>query len=97
MTVGAARTIWKYPLKIAGRQEILMPIGSVILHVRDQDDAPCLWVYVYPNAALVPRTFVIYGTGHGIVGDVCADDYVGTVHCNDGTLVWHIFEPGHGY
>ena len=74
-----------------------MPAGGVILHVCEQDDVPCLWVLVHPAAAFVPRTFMVYGTGHEIVGDIRHSDYIGTVHCKDGTLVWHIFAPGHGY
>lgn len=66
---------------------IRMPRDAKILHFGiDPRGVVCLWALVIPNAQMVNRTFVLFGTGHaGIrsfmeyVGTVKVDAYM--VHC----------------
>lgn len=89
--------IYKYPLRIDGRQSISMPVGSKILCVQLQYGQPTLWVLV-PDCddAVEARQFAVYGTGEMIVGN--SGDYLGTVQIatpgsNGGyVFVWHVFE-----
>jgi hypothetical protein len=82
-------TIWKLVLSIDDEVTMNMPVGAVVLGAHDQHGQVCIWALVDPYAQLVPRTFLIRGTGHpvGRVGR-----FVGTVIMESGDLVWHIFE-----
>ena len=83
--------IFKYELRIADRQFVMMPKGAEILHVHEQNDAVCLWALVNPSHANEERCFEVYGTGHLIHSGMGVDrKYLGTAHC--GVYVWHVFE-----
>jgi hypothetical protein len=86
-------TIYKYPLKITGTQQIELPINAVLLTVQMQGETLCLWAKVEERNTVDDRTIEIFGTGHPI--DNYARSYIGTVQeeCGaDGVLVWHVFE-----
>jgi len=81
------RTIWKFPLAIAGAQTVCMPAGAKILSVHMQDGVPCVWAIVDPDAPQRAVTFRMFGTGHGLPAAGMA--FVGTVP--DRAFVWHVF------
>lgn len=85
--------IYKYPFPdFTGNQfDVLLPIGAKVLCVQVQNLKPCIWALVDTDAAHEPRRFTFYGTGHQC--DENPDDYVGTFQMQDGTYVFHLFEP----
>jgi hypothetical protein len=44
-----SETICKYPLDIAEKQEIEIPVDSKIIHVDVQNDSPVIWAIVNPE------------------------------------------------
>lgn len=85
------KTIWKYELKTEDIQSVTMPKGGTILTLQTQNDNPCLWVLVDPNAEKEVRGFMIYGTGHIIPTEPYPHTYIGTYQHLNG-LVFHVFE-----
>lgn len=88
-------TIYKYALN-APVVEFDIPVGGIVRHVATDDQVPTLWIehpYPYPSsgeyADTERRTFVGYGTGHPIEGDL---EFVGTATGVEGWMVIHIFE-----
>lgn len=77
--------IFKYPLKITGKQSIKIPRNHRILSVQVQDGILCVWAAVEPEGCTVFREFLIVGTGC----DMPEEEHIATVQ--DGHLVWHIF------
>ena len=82
------KTIWKYKLDNIGGVE--MPKGAEVLCVQVQDNEPCLWALVDPNAAKEIRHFLVVGTGHVIEKQYIK--YVSTFQMHSGILVFHVFE-----
>lgn len=83
-------TIWKFPLAITDRQNVMMPAGAEILSAQMQDDRLCLWALVNPEAPKQPREIEVLGTGQPITK---ADRrYISTTQMLGGRLVWHVFE-----
>jgi hypothetical protein len=80
--------IFKYPLEVTYKQTILMPEGAKILSFQAQDNRPCLWAMVDPNAFPRERIFFIYGTGHDVYETNLT--FIGTTQL--GMFVWHLFE-----
>lgn len=85
-------TIWKFPLALTDRQDVVMPRGARVLSVAEQHGKLCLWALVNPDADRVKRALRIAGTGHPC--DARAAHLVGTVLCAGGSLVWHVFDYG---
>ena len=87
------KVIWKYILEITDSQELIMPKGACVLTVQVQNNTPCLWALVNPNAEKESRIFETFGTGHPIC---CATDmhrnYIGTYQTHGDSLVFHVFE-----
>lgn len=85
--------VWKFPLKIADEQTVLMPEGAELLHVAEQNENLMLWARVIPTGQReVRRMILIRGTGYSI----WTQPYVGTVVTAGGSLVWHVFDGGEG-
>ena len=84
------RTIWKYPLEITDRQNVLMPEGAEILSAQMQRDTLCLWALVNPDAPEQRREIEVLGTGNHATES--KRRYIATVQMCGGSLVWHIFE-----
>jgi hypothetical protein len=92
--------IWKFPLSVASRQEVEMPIGARILAFQVQrrpDDidyeAPTLWAMCDEAAATEIREFRMLGTGHNVAKILDIEkawNYIGTIQWD--VLVWHLFE-----
>lgn len=86
------QTIWKFPLLMADMQCVSMPAGAKILTVQTQDNQPCLWALVDPNASTEKRCFEVFGTGHPVYPDIDHSQYISTFQLNGGALVYHDFE-----
>ena len=88
------KTIWKYDIKPASKQEIAMPEGAVILTVQTQRGSPCLWVEVETTKQLEGRVFEIFGTGHPMSTDIGVErKYIGTYQIDEGAIfVFHVYE-----
>jgi len=84
------KTIWKFPIELADRQNLLMPEGAEILSAQMQGQFLCLWALVNPEARKTVRTIAVNGTGHPI--DDAERRYIGTTQMNGGTFIWHVFE-----
>lgn len=82
--------IFKYPLKFENVQMVEMPKGAVVLCVQAQDDFPCIWVEVDPDAPPICRSFVTYMTGE-LIDDGVARHYVGTYQVISRALVFHVY------
>jgi len=86
------RTIWKYPISLAGYQGASFPVGTVFLHFGLQDDVPTLWVLLDPDEKRQEyRRFRLVGTGNPIDEDGELV-HIGTVVGHEGQFVWHLFE-----
>ena len=81
--------VFKYPFSPTDVFTIEMPQGAEVLHVDMQNQTPCIWAKVDPDAPTVNRRFRMAGTGYDL-GDVAA--HVGTIFMADGNLVFHLFE-----
>jgi len=95
------KTIWKYPLEIINKQEIIIQKGYTPIHIGfDGDSQLCLWAIVDDNAKKTKCIIYVIATGHeapsykvkyfGTVKDERAYD---KVHNKFGNFVffWHIF------
>ena len=82
-------SIWKYPLRLGERQELMLPMGSRFLSVQEQGGVPTLWLLVKPSAPLIGQGFRIIGTGWEIPS-LPTGNFLGTVQISG--FVWHIFE-----
>ncbi len=82
--------IFKYELRVDDIQFVSMPKGAKLLTVQAQQDIPCVWALVDPNAEKEDRKIYMWGTGHDASGvkDMC---YIGTFQMYGGDLVFHTF------
>jgi hypothetical protein len=81
------KTIWKFPLTIAERQTISIPVTSHFLNIGiDGEGTRCLWFAVDPTSDPIDMEIIKVGTGWDLphVGD-----FIGTI-IQDG-FVWHYF------
>lgn len=85
------KTIYKYTLEATDVQQIEIPQGAEILCIQTQNETPCIWALVDPNATVTKRVFEIFGTGHN-VPENGNRKYIGTFQLNQGALVFHCFE-----
>jgi hypothetical protein len=86
-----ARTIYKYELTPTGRSErMVMPGGSKILAIGNQDERFMLWVEVDTECERESHYFTIYGTGHELPDN--PGRYIGTAQFANGSLVLHAYE-----
>lgn len=85
-------TIYKYPIKVTGIQNVILPLGANILAVQMQKHVVCLWAMVQEKQnKFQTRCIEIFGTGHPM-SQQFNRTYIGTVQQEEGTLVWHVFE-----
>jgi hypothetical protein len=85
-------TVYKYEVLLIDDVIIDLPEGAKVLTFQAQNEVPCIWALVDPNAAKVPRRFRLAGTGHLIQHDEKSLRYVGTAQFHEGALVFHLFE-----
>jgi len=87
------KTNHKYVLAIADRQIILLPRNRIIRDVQMQFSKPCIWCEVDTDSPMQQETFLMRGTGH-ILGEAEHSEYIGTLHCLDGAMVYHVYSLG---
>jgi hypothetical protein len=85
------KRIYKYPLEVTDRQELLLPKEATILTVQIQYGYPRLWVLVEPEAEVERWEFLTIGTGHNITSPITSFRYIGTYQLDAGQLVFHVF------
>lgn len=87
------KTIWKYPLDLTDRTELMIPKGAEVLTAQVQEQKLCIWILVDSDAETEVRTFAIYGVGNPIPAlDLRTNSrkYIATVQ--ELPFVWHVFE-----
>jgi len=83
------KTIHKYHLT-ENPTELILPHGSTVVCVHEQNGTPTLWIEINLNAGapMEKTTFRIVGTGglmkHG------NDQYIGTCFIDE--FVWHVYK-----
>ena len=81
--------IYKYQLQV-GKNTILLPEGSDILSVHEQNGKIMLWALIDTEAESMEGVKVnVFGTGEEIDDDDLLI-FIGTAHMSSG-LVWHVF------
>jgi hypothetical protein len=86
--------IFKYKLKIPGRQKIEMPSNSKLLTVQVQRREPMLWALVDDeDSKTIDREIAIFATGEALPDG--RGEYLGTFQIDEGRLVFHVFEVVH--
>lgn len=83
-------TVYKHTLHLDDTVEVVMPQGTELLSVGEQNGMLCLWARVDTRKPKVNRMFRIAGTGH----PAPTGNFVGTVMMHGGALVWHVFDLG---
>lgn len=88
------KEIWKFKIKLADVNEILMPQGAEILTIKTQHEQPCIWALVESNNSKREiRKFLTFGSGHPIsISNEENIKYIGTYFTASESLVWHVFE-----
>lgn len=89
------KTIYKYPLEWADEQAIEMPKGARILSVQWIRGSICIYALIDINEQIrEAHKFLIIGTGCPIYPNTepAVHYFLGTVHNEDHSLVFHIFE-----
>lgn len=84
--------IYKYPIKVTDRQDVIIPLNAKILSLQVQENIPCIWALVDPEEKET-RTVNLetFGTGHPIHSDMgVSREFVATYQINE--LVFHVFE-----
>jgi len=86
------QVIYKYPLAMLDRQEILMSSDAEILTAQTQEGKIFIWALVNKTAAIEKVSFEIHGTGNPIpdLQEGERRQWVGTVQIY--AMVWHIFK-----
>jgi hypothetical protein len=91
-TAGAATTAYRSVHKFPMHAPVLrceVRRGARVLCVSTQDNVPCIWFEVEPDAPDESREFIGVPTGGAIEPGA---EYVGTAHGIDGWMVFHIYE-----
>lgn len=85
------KTIWKFPIPVTDSWVIEVPKGAVFLNVAESEVPATisLWAEVDPEQPLVPRMFVVLGTGNQMPEGIHLR-HVSTVR--DRQFVWHVYE-----
>lgn len=90
-------TIYKYPLLLTDKQELLLPVGANLLDVQLQGEQLCLWAIVDTDAQRFHKYIVrIEGTGQGPI----PFDHRGAIlrrTVQQGGMVWHVFVMQESY
>lgn len=89
------KTIYKYPLEFLDEQTYAMPKGANILSVKWVRGQICIYALIDTDENMCEvRKFLIIGTGHIIKPNTtpATHYFIGTVHNEDQSLVFHVFE-----
>jgi len=81
------KSVWKFELTPTGFVD--MPVGAVILKIKEQNKLVYVWALVDTEAEIESREFFVYGTGHAIDEGM---KYIDTFYISGGLYVFHVFE-----
>lgn len=85
--------IFKYTLSVGnyatGLTKVAMPKGAKVLSVHEQRGEICVWALVDINQPKTEYPFYVYVTGFHVTEDTSR--FLGTVHLEGGSLVFHVF------
>lgn len=84
------KKVFKYPLDAVTYQFIRIP-STNILSVAEQGNNMVVYALVDTEIAPVQYEFAVIGTGHTILQDIDAYNFLGTVKLHDGKLMFHVF------
>ena len=85
------KVVWKYPVEIKGKFEIVMPHDAQILKCENQFDRPFLWALVNPEEKVtVTKRFILLGTGHETEEQIV--NHISTFQVQNGAYIFHLFE-----
>lgn len=90
----AARSVWKYEVRVVDEFAVQMPEFAEVVHVgvqRGNSDVPYMWALVNPEREVTTRRFYCRGTGHPVNEGLV---YLGTFILEGGVFVGHLFEHG---
>lgn len=85
--------VYKYTLakpSDEGLCVVALPEHALVRSAHEQRGAICIWAEVDPNAKLVERTFHIVPTGYPLPDKI--GRFIDTVHFDESTYVFHIYE-----
>jgi len=86
-----SKVVWKFPLKVEPKQNLILPLGAQVLCLQNQRDIPTIWALVNPKEERREKRLIqMVGTGHDELSP-SGGDYIGTFQYNHGSLVWHFF------
>jgi len=85
------KVVWKLALSTVTMQTVTMPVGAQIIHVREQHGSPCIWFECDDEAPKGTTQIAMCGTGWDRPPEE-AWKYIGTVHLDNGNLVFHLYE-----
>ena len=86
------KKIFKYILEITDEQELILPMDSKILSVKEQYGD--IVVYALVNTSIKGiegYSFIIHGTGHNTIENIDNYIFLGTVKLKEGALMFHVF------
>jgi hypothetical protein len=84
--------IFKYKLKLASINELQVPLGATVLHIRTQLCEIVIYFLVNPGHQLEKRIFEIYSTGDTMREIFKGRTYIGTIEITPNLEIYHIFE-----
>ena len=86
------KTIFKYPLRVTGRQIVSIHAGAEILSVQAQMEVPCIWALVDTDRSEEPMSIRIITTGQEVLESEKLERFIGTVQLEEGRFVIHVFK-----
>lgn len=86
------KTVYKYALQTSGITKLHLPENAQPLHADIQHGVLQLWALVDTDQPLVPRSFIIAGTGEAMLPGLHIKQYVNTFLMYGGEYVFHVFE-----
>ena len=87
-----SKTIYKYYLPIEDEPVIDMPVGAMVLSVREQGELANVWALVETDAEIESRQFFLAGTGRPVPFSEKGLRFIATFLMYEGTVVFHLFE-----
>lgn len=88
------KRIYKYKLQITDKQEVKLPMDSLILSVHNVKDELCLYALINPDQPFIHKRIIeIFGTGNDVRCDMGIErKFLGTVILQNNYFVAHVFE-----
>ena len=84
-----SRAMYRYQVSLDGPVEIALTGNPVAFAAPRARDGVEFWAEHDDSRPVVPRTFMIVGTGHPILDGA---SYVGTAPRTPEGIVWHLYE-----